>query len=152
MTQPPVTFHYALEVPWSDTDAGQIVWFGNYIKYVEKAEVALFAALGHPLPQMFETHKIFTPRTHLTCAFRSPARFTDVLTVALTVASATDRRISFAFEITNDATGAIVTQGEYRIACVDVATFKACPFPAEVTARFNEPAAFRSARSAVRTG
>jgi YbgC/YbaW family acyl-CoA thioester hydrolase len=139
-------FHYTVEVPWADTDAAQVVWFGNFCRYVEAAEVALFTALGHPLPGILAAHHILVPRTHFTCSFRSTARFADVLRVTLGVASVSDRRVAFAFEITREDTGRVVAQGAYRIACVDASTFQAMAFPAELLAILTNGVAALSGR------
>ena len=122
-------FVHSLEVPWADTDAAQVVWFGNFLRYVEEAEAALLAAIGHA--RILETYTIGMPRTHVTCSFRSPARYRDRLSVELHVASASDRRIAFAYEIRQTDSGQVVAHGDYRIACVDLPTFGPRPFPAD---------------------
>ena len=131
-------FHASVRVAWSDTDAAGVVWFGTFCRYLEVAEAALFEASGRPLPAFLGEHHIVVPRTELTCAFRSPARFDDLLDVALGVASASERRIRFAYEIKQQKSGTLVAEGSYEIACVDHATFKGRPFPAEVTVIFEK--------------
>jgi acyl-CoA thioester hydrolase len=131
-------FHAPVRVAWSDTDAAGIVWFGMFCRYLEVAEAALFEAAGRPIPAFFADHPILMPRTELRCLFRSPARFDDVLDVALAVESATERRIRFAYAITQTRDGKLVSEGSYEIACVDKTTFKGRPFPAEVTVIFEK--------------
>lgn len=127
-------FRHVLTVAFSDTDAAQVVWFGNFLRYVEAAETALFDALGFPLGPLFEQQKLVTPRTHLTCGFRAPARFGDRLVVTLTVTTITESRVGFAYVIAHDASGQVVSEGAYRIACVDLATFVPRPFPSGIVA------------------
>lgn len=131
-------FHTTVRVAWGDTDAAGVVWFGTFCRYLEVAEAALFDASGRPLPAFFSEHQIVMPRTELKCVFRSPARFDDVLDVALGVESASERRIRFAYEIRQHTSGRLVSEGSYEIACVDKATFKGRPFPAEVTGIFEK--------------
>lgn len=126
------SFRYTLDVPWTDTDAAQVVWFGNFVRYVEAAEVAFFASLGMPLTAVHARHAIWMPRTHLTSSFRSPARFADRLVVSLRVTTVSERRVGFAYTITQEGSGQLVSEGAYRIACVDAATFLPRIFPLEV--------------------
>jgi len=131
-------FHAPVRVAWSDTDAAGIVWFGTFCRYLEVAEAALFEASGRPLSAFLADHGIVIPRTELKCVFRSPARFDEVLDVALGVESASERRIRFAYEITQQNSGKLVAEGSYEIACADRAIFKGRPFPAEVTVIFEK--------------
>ena len=77
------------------------------------------------------------PRTTVTCSYRSPARFDDVLDLGLEVESVTDRRVRLAFQIRQHESQRVVAEGNYEIACVDEATFKGRPFPDEVRAMFD---------------
>lgn len=137
MAAGPVTFYYTtVRVGWADTDAAAVVWFGNFFKYIEAAEVALFDALGRPMRALFTTHQVVMPRTALTCNYRSPARFDDVLDVGLGVESVAERRVRYAFEIRQRESRQLVAEGTCEIACADSTTFKGRPFPDELRAVF----------------
>jgi len=129
-------FHTTIRVSWADTDAARVVWFGNFLRYVEIAEAGLFDALGRPLSAVLEEHQILMPRTAFTVSYRSPARFDDVLDVGVGVESVTERRVRYVFEIRQRDSRALVAEGGYEIACVDHAAFKGRPFPDDVNALF----------------
>jgi acyl-CoA thioester hydrolase len=123
-------------VPWRDTDAAGVVWFANFLGYVEMGEVALVQSRGWSVPDVFRRHQIAMPRTNLSISYRLPARFDDVLDVGLAVDSVTERRVQYAFEIRQRDSGQLVAEGSLEVACVDAATFKGRPFPDEVRAVF----------------
>jgi acyl-CoA thioester hydrolase len=122
-------FPTIVRVPWADTDAARVVWFGNFLKYLEAAEVALFDTLGRPLSTLLDEHGVLMPRTSLTCRYRSPARFDDVLEVGLAVENLTERRIHYVFEIRQRDSRDLVVEGSYNVACVDASTFTGRAFP-----------------------
>jgi len=129
--------HTTVRVPWRDTDAAGVVWFANFLGYVEMGEVALVQSRGWSVPDVFRKHQIAMPRTNLSISYRAPARFDDVLDIGLAVDSVTERRVRYAFEIRQrDAAGQLVAEGSLEVACVDAATFKGRPFPDEVRAVF----------------
>lgn len=128
--------HTTVRVPWRDTDAAGVVWFANFLGYVEMGEVALVQTRGWSVPDVFRQHQIAMPRTNLSISYRSPARFGDVLDVGLAVDSVTDRRVRYAFEIRQLDSRQLVAEGSLEVACVDITTFKGRPFPDEIRAVF----------------
>lgn len=132
-----MTYYTTVRVLWADTDAAHVVWYGSYLRYLEMAEVAMFDTLGRSFADVLADHHIFIPRTALTCNYRSPARFNDVLDLGLTVEYMTDRRVRLAFAMRQQVSQKVVVEGAYEIACVDQTTFKGRPFPDEIRALFD---------------
>ena len=117
---------------WSDTDPAGIVWFGVFFRYFEHAEEDLYRRLGSDRTTMLRRLNIFMPRTSLQSGFRSPARLGDEISVGVGIATITDRRIGFAFDIREQGTGRLICEASYRIACVDATTFATRAFPDEI--------------------
>ena len=117
---------------WSDTDPAGIVWFGVFFRYFEHAEEDLYRRLGGDRTALLRRLNIFMPRTSLQSGFRSPARLGDEITVGVGVATMSERRIGFAFDIHERATGRLICEASYRVACVDATTFATRSFPEEV--------------------
>lgn len=131
MTSPDF-FRTPVRVHWADTDAAGIVWFGNFLRYFEEAEDELFRALGQTRLSLLRDHGVLMPRVEATCRFRSPARAEDLLSVGIAVREITSRRLAYEFEARLSETDRIVSQGEYRVACVDADTMKSREFPAAI--------------------
>jgi YbgC/YbaW family acyl-CoA thioester hydrolase len=119
-------------VYWPDGDAAGIVWFGHFFRYLEETEEELFRARGRDRQAVIDALRIWMPRTHVEVGFRSPARLNDRLVITMLPERKDDRRLTWKFRIAQKATGAIVCQGAYRTACVDVNTFAPRPFPGEI--------------------
>ena len=121
-----------LRVLWSDTDPAGIVWFGVFFRYFEQAEEELFRALGRDRTALLGELKIFMPRTSLQSRFKSPAKLGDEIAVGVGVASITERRIEYAFDIHERGTDRLICDASYRVACVDQQTFAPRAFPSEI--------------------
>ncbi len=121
-----------LRVMWPDTDPAGIVWFGVFCRYFENAEEELFRALGRDRTAVLRDLGIYMPRTSLQCRFRSPARLGDAISVGVGVASVSDRRIEYAFDVVERGTSRPICDASYRGACVDAVSFAARPFPPEI--------------------
>jgi acyl-CoA thioester hydrolase len=117
---------------WSDTDPAGIVWFGVFFRYFEHAEEELFQALGRDRTRLLHELGIFMPRTSLQSKFRSPAKLGDEISVGVGVASATERRIEYAFDIRERGTDRLICEASYRVACVDAKSFTPRSFPPEI--------------------
>ena len=118
---------------WSDTDPAGIVWFGVFFRYFENAEEELYRQLGSDRTALLRELGVFMPRTSLRARFKSPARLGDELLVGVGVAEMSERRIGFAFDIHDRQTGRLISDGSYRVACVDARTFEPRGFPPEIT-------------------
>lgn len=128
----PTPFEREVTVYWPDADAAGIVWFGHFFRYLEETEEELFRSRGHERQAVIEALKVWMPRTHVEVGFRSPAKLNDRLVVAMLPERQGDRRLTWKFRISQRTTGAIVCQGAYRVACVDIQTFAARSFPPEI--------------------
>ena len=127
---------------WSDTDPAGIVWFGVFYRYFEHAEEDLYRRLGSDRTALLRRLHIFMPRTSLQSGFRSPAKLGDEIAVGVGISEITARRIGFAFDIRERATGRLICETSYRVACVDTTTFATRPFPEEIVSLL-QPAAGR---------
>jgi YbgC/YbaW family acyl-CoA thioester hydrolase len=112
-----------LRVMWPDTDPAGIVWFGVFCRYFENAEEELFRARGSDRTRVLRELQIYMPRTSFSCRFRSPARLGDDITVSVSVASISARRIEYQFEISERGTDRLICDASYRVACVDALSF-----------------------------
>jgi YbgC/YbaW family acyl-CoA thioester hydrolase len=117
---------------WPDTDPAGIVWFGVFFRYFENAEEELFRRLGRDRTVLLHELGIYMPRTSLQARFRSPAKLGDEIAVGVGVSTITERRIEYAFDITEQGTDRLICEASYRVACVDATTFAARAFPAPI--------------------
>ncbi len=77
-TQEP--FSISVRVTYADTDQMNMVYHANYLVYFEMARTELLRAYELPYARL-ESLGVLLPVVEAHCAYRSPARYDDVLTV-----------------------------------------------------------------------
>ena len=132
---------YALgvRVYYEDTDAGGVVYYANYLKYMERARTEWLRALGFEQDELLrEAGVVFAVRS-AALEFIKPARFNDRLDVTVQVARVGRASMSLSQSVVREST--VLCRGEIKLACVDAAAFTVTPLPAQLGARLAQAGA-----------
>ncbi len=78
-----MTHHLPVRVYYEDTDMGGIVYYANYLKYIERARSELVEEMGLDQNQMKAAGIVFVVR-RVEADYLAPARLDDRLTVVTT--------------------------------------------------------------------
>ena len=129
----PVSAALTVRVYYEDTDAGGVVYYANYLKYLERARTELLRDLGFGQQQLAaETGLAFAVRS-FSAEYLKPARLDDLLEVATAVQDLGRAQVTFAQSIRrNEETLLTAT---VRVACLDLARGKAAAMPAAIHAQ-----------------
>jgi acyl-CoA thioester hydrolase len=74
-------FELNIRVYYEDTDAGGIVYYANYLKYLERARTEMIYNLGLKHKMLDEKYGFQIVVSHCDIAFKKSAHFEDHLTV-----------------------------------------------------------------------
>lgn len=128
-----MNFEWPVRVYYEDTDSGGVVYYANYLKFLERARTEYLRHLGFQQDQLIEQQNILFAVRTVQLDYRSPARFNDELTVTAKIIEL--KKASMLFEQTiyrvSDP-GQILCQGEIRIACLYADSFRPCAIPAAI--------------------
>ena len=94
---------YELKVSFEELDPMNVVWNGNYMRYLERARVDLFGKLKYSYFQMHEDG-IAYPLAKLNAKYIKPALFEDILTVKTEILSI-EPTLDLKYTIYNKNTG-----------------------------------------------
>jgi acyl-CoA thioester hydrolase len=144
-------FTWPVRIYWEDTDAGGIVFYANYLKFMERARTEWLRSLGADQSRLREQTGGMFVVTDTQLKYHSPARLDDQLLVTACGTKKTSITLTIAQEIRLSPTGIsreqllnnersvmtpdelsalpLVCQGSIRIAWVDVATMKPARIP-----------------------
>jgi acyl-CoA thioester hydrolase len=103
-------FRHQYRVPYADCTLGNHVYYARYLELLETARGEFFRNLGVTLLQWQERDTIF-PVIEARLRYKTPARYDDVLTTDVWVASAERVRLNFAYRVVNQA-GDLVLEAE----------------------------------------
>lgn len=123
-------FQWQVRVYYEDTDSGGVVYYANYLRFMERARTEWLRALGFEQDRLRqETGLLFAVRS-ARLEFLRPAHFNDQLTVS--VAPVQRRRASLVIDQavtrSGDTQGPLCT-GQVKIACLDAESFRPQPIP-----------------------
>ena len=85
-------------VEFGETDMAGIVHFSNFFRYMEAAETDFLRARGLSVSWEQDGRRYGFPRVAAACDYASPARFGDLLTVAVAVEKIGRKSISYRYE------------------------------------------------------
>src|SRR5262249_34755142 len=79
-------FRWPVRVYYEDTDAGGVVYYANYLKFLERARTEWLSAIGFPLSALEREHNALFVVHRLEIDYRQPARLGDLLGVTFALA------------------------------------------------------------------
>jgi acyl-CoA thioester hydrolase len=125
-----MTFRWPLRVYWEDTDAGGIVFYANYLKFLERARTEWLRSLGIEQSRLrAETGGMFIV-SETSVRYLQPARLDDELWATARIEEAGRASLVLAQQALLATTGAVLCEGTIRIAWVDAATLRPARMPA----------------------
>lgn len=128
-----------IRVYYEDTDFGGVVYYANYLKFIERGRTEALRALGVDQVALKEAGVVFVVR-RLTAEYLSPARFDDVLEVATGVERVGGASVEMAQEVRRG--GLPLFRADVQVACMDLAG-RARRLPTDVRAALVERAGGR---------
>ena len=91
----PLTNTHEVHVLWNDCDPAQIVFYGNYFRWMDQATYFLFKTVGLGWDQVMEKYQtVGLPLVTAHADFRSPAKFADVLAIESTVTECGEKSLT----------------------------------------------------------
>ena len=102
--------YYERKINYYETDQMAIVHHSNYIRYFEEARVSFMEQVGYPYDRL-EREGIMSPVLNVSCTYKRPVRFGDVIRIAVRLTSVTKVKCQFSYEITDAASGEIRARG-----------------------------------------
>ncbi|MHB1216370.1 MAG: tol-pal system-associated acyl-CoA thioesterase [Thiobacillus sp.] len=123
-------FRWPVRVYWEDTDAGGVVYYANYLKFMERARSEWLRAHGFEQDALRDEAGVVFVVRRVAIDYLSPARFNDQLEVSVCLREAGRASLGVQQELMRDAT--CLARAEVKLACVDAAHFKPVKMPATI--------------------
>jgi acyl-CoA thioester hydrolase len=118
-------FCWRSRVYWEDTDGGGVVYYANYLRFLERARTEWLRARGHAQREIAETLGLLFVVVRVEVDYRSAARLDDQLVV--TCEPKPRGRVSMDFQQRihrGELAGELVAEALVRAACVDAKTLR----------------------------
>lgn len=107
-----------------DLDPMQVVWHGNYPRFLEEARCALLDRIGYNYPQMEQSGYVW-PIVDLRLKYVRPIRFAQKIRIAATLVEY-ENRLRIDYRIRDAASGETLTKATTIQLAVDMASGEMC--------------------------
>ncbi len=112
-----MAFEIPVRVYIEDTDAGGIVFYGNYLKFLERARTDFLRSLGIKQSVMIENNLMFVVR-HVSIDYKLSASLDDILIVSCLIKSMRKIGVVFTQQVTRASDQALLVNADIEVVCV----------------------------------
>ncbi|EKF73987.1 hypothetical protein A11A3_10791 [Alcanivorax hongdengensis A-11-3] len=127
-------FTLPVRVYIEDTDAGGIVYYVNYLKFMERARTEFMRGLGYQHYALADQNFQFVVHS-AEVLYKQPARIDDALTVSARIEKLGRAALVFDQQVRRD--GQLLCQARIKVACVSADTLKPVALPPALYQQFN---------------
>ena len=135
-TQP---FVHRSRVYYEDTDSGGIVYYVNYLKFMERARTECLRELGFAQSQLAGENLLFVVHS-AEARYHAPARLDDEILISAEVIELNRVSLRFRQQIRRAADNVLLCEGQFLIACVRADSLKPRAIPEALRTAFAAPA------------
>lgn len=126
-------FSWPIRVYYEDTDAAGIVYYANYLKFMERARTEWLRHLGFEQDTLMQYPGVIFAVRSASVDYLYPARFNDSLRVSAIASKIRAASVVIMQEIhrvTADGNAPqLIARGSVKLACLDAVSYKPTPFP-----------------------
>jgi acyl-CoA thioester hydrolase len=144
MRRPDGTFVWPVRVYYEDTDAGGVVYYANYLRFMERARTEWLRSLGFDQARLASERGLLFAVRSVKVDYLAPARLDDRLEVSAAVATTGRASLGFAQTVERISGGSapeLLTRGEVKIACLDAGDFRPRSIPEDILKALSAPEA-----------
>jgi acyl-CoA thioester hydrolase len=118
-------FSWEARVYWEDTDGGGIVYYANYLRFLERARTEWLRQRGIVQSVLARDLGLLFAVVSVNVEYRKPARLDDLLRIGCLPEQSGAATLSFRQDIRRGpADDELLVEGTARVACLDAATLR----------------------------
>ena len=125
------SFSWPIRIYWEDTDAGGIVYYANYLKFMERARSEWLRSIGIEQSELLQQGLMFVV-VDVEVHFHKPARYGELLQVTAGIETLSRASLTFDQQVLREQASAepqVLLTGRVRVACLDAVKFRPRPLP-----------------------
>ncbi len=125
-----MSFTWPVRIYWEDTDAGGVVYYANYLRYMERARTEYLRARGVDQSELQRTAGVVMVVRRVEADYRFPARLDDELDVSVMVERVKGASFTMNQTVVRRSDQALLVSGAVEAACLDAERWRPCRLPA----------------------
>jgi len=109
---------WPVRVYYEDTDHGGVVYYANYLKFMERARSEFLRCAGLELDHIEAEFGVMFAVRQANVSYHAPARFNEMLDIESELVAMRGARIAFKQRIYRQSDGMLLTEGDIHLACI----------------------------------
>ena len=126
-------FVWPVRVYYEDTDAGRVVYYANYLRFMERARTEWLRSLGYEQNDLAERHGVIFVVRSTAIDYLKPARFNDILQVSVELIKVGAGHIDFVQRVIRG--DELVASAVVKVACVGLQKMRPIRIPRMLATR-----------------
>ena len=137
-------FFWPVRVYYEDTDSGGVVYYANYLKFMERARTELLRSVGFEQDKLQQELGIIFAVHSANIQYKKPARFNDELKVITSITALGKASIHFKQSIFLEASqnekapNELLSYADIKIACLNAQQFAPQIIPASIIEKIKQ--------------
>lgn len=131
------THKMRIRIHYGDTDAGGVVYYANYLRFMEAGRYEYIREMGTDLAELQEKGHVFVV-VEVEAKYHSPARLGDEIEISTGIKESTPAGLTFISEVRKVKDDILLFSGTVRTACLD-ARGRPTRVPQDIMKRIDGP-------------
>lgn len=131
-------FLWPVRVYYEDTDSGGVVYYANYLRFMERARTEWLRSLGFEQDELLARESVLFAVRSAQVDYIKPARFNDLLMVRTSLRRRGRASLTFNQNIHRESDDVLVCAAIVKIANLDAATLRPVPIAPRILASIPE--------------
>jgi len=131
-------FVWPIRVYYEDSDATGVVYYANYLRFMERARTEWLRSLGFEQDRLREKPGVLFVVRRAEVDYLQPARFNQLLEVSVRIAALRKASLVFEQEVRLAGGGALLARGRIKVACVDAERLRPAAIPAGIAVEIRD--------------
>ncbi len=126
-------YTWQVQVYYEDTDAGGVVYYANYLKFMERARTEWLRSLGIEQDELVRSRNVLFAVRSVYIVYKRPIRFNDSLAVTVEPLALKPASVSIRQAITQQQDETFLfASADVNVVCLQAGSFSPKPIPGDL--------------------
>jgi len=130
-------FQWPIRIYYEDTDSGGVVYYVNYLKFMERARTEWLRSLSIEQDELIDESDVLFAVRKVAIDYKIAARFNDLLLVTTKITKVSGASIEVRQTITKDSKSTVICEADIKIVSLNATTFTPCALPEILKKKIN---------------
>jgi len=121
-----------VRIYYEDTDSGGVVYYANYLKFMERARSEWLRAHGFEQDELIEKEAVLFAVRSVQADYLASAKFNDLLSVSASIKAYNKVSLTFEQVITRSGEDKVLCKGEIKIVCLNSDSMSPARIPEKI--------------------